>query len=591
VAVEVFKEGARINTTYNPAVPSSLNSGIDPSQPFHPRLHPNFPDQGPLTLWTVNGTLPPKLLQVRYGEPVLFRDHNRLPPDRTQNGGFGRNETTTHEHNGHHGAENDGFTGAYFFPGEFYDYHWPIVLAGLDTINTDASDPRAGSPDGSGGIMKVPGDWHETMSSHWFHDHRFGFTSQNVYKGMIAMFNIYSALDRGNEEINDGVNLRLPSGTANDFGNLDYDINLLVEDKALSPEGQLFFDIFDFDGFLGDLMTANFVYKPFFEVERRKYRFRILNGSPSRFVQLQLSDNSPMIQIGNDGNLMPAPVPLNRLDFQGTAERYDVVIDFSRYRVGDKVWLVNVSEHEDGKRPKRTVPLDEALAGKSEDPCVGKFLEFRIVRDPAKPDISQVPEVMIPNPDLSNIPVSRERTFEFGDGADQDTDDPVTSALRGRPWGIKTDNQGPMLEADFGRISAAPKFGTREIWTIRNGGGGWDHPIHIHFEEGIILARDGSASNVPPWERGRKDIYRLHPSGSVTVSIQFRDWGGMFMEHCHNTVHEDNAMLLRWEIDDGGTPFLRPLPTPIPTPQGVTFRSPDDIFPTAFEAGAKQSSD
>ena len=39
--------------------------------------------------------------------------------------------------------------------------------------------------------------------------------------------------------------------------------------------------------------------------------------------------------------------------------------------------------------------------------------------------------------------------------------------------------------------------------------------------------------------------------------MQFRDWGGMFMEHCHNTVHEDNAMLLRWEINDGGEPFLR----------------------------------
>jgi manganese oxidase len=35
------------------------------------------------------------------------------------------------------------------------------------------------------------------------------------------------------------------------------------------------------------------------------------------------------------------------------------------------------------------------------------------------------------------------------------------------------------------------------------------------------------------------------------------------MEHCHNTVHEDNAMLVRWEIDNGGAPFLRPLPTPI----------------------------
>jgi hypothetical protein len=68
----------------------------------------------------------------------------------------------------------------------------------------------------------------------------------------------------------------------------------------------------------------------------------------------------------------------------------------------------------------------------------------------------------------------------------------------------------------------------------------------------------------------------------VKITLQFRDFGGMFMEHCHNTMHEDNAMLLRWEIDGAGTPFLNPLPTPIPTPQGVTFMAPDDILPTAF---------
>jgi hypothetical protein len=64
--------------------------------------------------------------------------------------------------------------------------------------------------------------------------------------------------------------------------------------------------------------------------------------------------------------------------------------------------------------------------------------------------------------------------------------------------------------------------------------------------------------------------------------MQFRDWGGMFMEHCHNTVHEDNAMLIRWEIDNGGAPFLRPLPTPLPRPTGVTFAAPTEIEPTAF---------
>jgi len=580
IAIQASAEGAKLNTVYNPGVPASLNSGIDPTQSFHPRFHPNLPDQGPLALWTYNGTLPPKLMQVRYGEPVLFRLRNKLPFDIRQNGGFGIHTISTHEHNGHHGAENDGFTGAFFFPGQFYDYHYPIVLAGWRTINTAATDPRAGSPNGSGGITKVAGDWHETMSTHWFHDHMFSFTSQNVYKGIAGMFNIYSALDRGNEAINDGVNLRLPSGTANDFGNLDYDINLMLADKAWDANGQLAFDIFDTeDGFVADVMTVNLVYRPFFEVERRKYRFRILNGAVSRFFKISLSDASPMIQIANDGNLLPTPVVITQTDQLGIAERYDVVIDFSRYSIGQKVSMVNLLAHEDGRLPSSTLSLSQALSGSSSDPCVGPFLEFRIVRDPAQPDVSQVPSVLIPNPDLSAIPVTRTRNFVFGDSADQTTNDPVTS-FRG-PWGIGTDG-GDKLNADFGRISAAPKFGTREIWTLQNDGGGWDHPIHIHFEEGQILKRNGSASSVPAWEKGRKDVYRLRPDGSVTLTMQFRDWGGMFMEHCHNTVHEDNAMLLRWEIDDNGSPFLRPLPTPIPKPQGVTFEPPTQILRTAF---------
>jgi FtsP/CotA-like multicopper oxidase with cupredoxin domain len=580
IAVTATQEGAKTNTVYNPQVASQFNSGINPATPIPLKFHPGLPTQALNSVWTFNGTIPPKLVIGRYAEPILFRHTNKLPFDVRQNNGFGRHTISTHEHNGHHGAENDGFTGAFFFPGQFYDYHWPIVLAGFRTINTAATDPRAATPDDSGGTIKIPGDWRETMSTHWFHDHMFSFTSQNVYKGNAAMFNIYSALDRGNEAINDGVNLRLPSGTQKSFGNLEYDVNLMVAEKAWDAQGQLAMDIFEFDGFIGDRMTVNLTYKPFFEVERRKYRFRILNASVSRFFKIALSDSSTMIQIANDGNLLPAPVPLTQLDEQGIAERYDIVIDFSRYSIGQKVWMVNLAEHQDGKMPSDDLTVAEALSGNSQDPCVGKFLEFRIVRNPATPDVSQVPAVMIPNPDLSAIPVARQRTFEFGRGAGQDTNDPVSTFFG--PWGIKTDD-GDMLAADFGRVSAAPRFGTREIWTLKNGGGGWDHPIHIHFEEGQILARNGSINNVPAAERGRKDVYRLRPGGSVTITMQFRDWGGMFMEHCHNTVHEDNAMLLRWEIDDNGAPFLRPLPTPIPSPQGVTFRAPDDILPTALK--------
>src|SRR5258705_2758693 len=152
VAYEVSQACAQANIAYTPGVSSALNSGINAAASMPLVFHPSLPVQDPNSVWTFNGTIPPKLVQARYGEAILFRHHNALPVDVTQNGGFGRHTISTHEHNGHHGAENDGFSGAFFFPGQFYDYHWPIVLAGRDTINVDARDRRAGSPDGSGGI-------------------------------------------------------------------------------------------------------------------------------------------------------------------------------------------------------------------------------------------------------------------------------------------------------------------------------------------------------------------------------------------------------------------------------------------------------
>ena len=589
VAVEVTQAPATTNMTYHPGVPSSLNSGINETDALPLRFHRDLPVQNPESVWTFNGTIPPKLLLTRYAEPVLFRHHNGLPPDVSVNGGFGRHTISTHEHNGHHGAENDGFTGAFFYPNQFYDYHWPIVLAGhysYDQVQPD--DFKACTPTDDGRIAPIPGNWRETMSTHWFHDHMFSFTSQNVYKGNAAMMNIYSGLDRGAEDVIDGVNLRLPSGqaskTGKSWGNLDYDVNLMIADKAFDADGQLVFDIFNEDGFLGDVMTVNLAYRPYFEVEQRKYRFRILNASVARFFKIALANASggaeQMIQIANDGNLLPKPVKLTALDEQGIAERYDIVIDFSKYKMGDKLYLVNLCEHDDGRGPKQDLRLGDAFAGGSNDPCVGKFLEFRVMDKPAAEDLSQVLDVLIPNPVLPNA--VRERTFTFGRGGINTTFGAPSSyeKLLG-PWAIKTDG-GDRVTADWGRISAAPRYGTCEIWHLVNDGGGWDHPIHIHFEEGQILARNGSPSQVPLWERGRKDVYRLRPGGTVTLAMQFRDWGGMFMEHCHNTTHEDNAMLLRWELDDKGDPFLGPLPTPIPTPQGVGFDSQSDILLNAF---------
>jgi hypothetical protein len=129
VSVEATQLPARINTRYNPGVDSILNSGIDPGASIPLQFHPGLPIQNPNSVWTFNGTIPPKLVMARYGEPLLFRHYNGLPPDVTQNGGFGRHTISTHEHNGHHGGEQA--SPGLLLSSQFYDYHWPIVLAGL----------------------------------------------------------------------------------------------------------------------------------------------------------------------------------------------------------------------------------------------------------------------------------------------------------------------------------------------------------------------------------------------------------------------------------------------------------------------------
>jgi len=138
-------------------------------------------------------------------------------------------------------------------------------------------------------------------------------------------------------------------------------------------------------------------------------------------------------------------------------------------------------------------------------------------------------------------------------------------------WGVKTDG-GDMLAADIHRTSASPKLGDLEIWHIQNGGGGWSHNVHIHFEEGRILTRDNETP--PDWEKwSRKDVYRvgrMDDSGSeVTLAIRFREFGGSFMEHCHNTQHEDHAMLVRWDVENPGQ--LKPFLTPEPQWNGCTY--------------------
>ncbi len=557
------------------------------------KFHPDMPVQDPQALWTFDGTLPPKLLMARYGEPLIMRHYNALPIDVAANRGFGVHTISTHEHNGHNPAESDGYANAFFFPGQYYDYRWPMTIAGSDTINTAANDDRAGSPDGKGGINRLPGDWRETMSTHWFHDHMLDFTAQNVYKGNAAMMNYYSALDRGNESLDDGVNLRLPSGDKLDWGNRDYDVNLLLAEKAWDNEGQLWFNPFNIKGFIGDVMTVNWLYDPYFEVRARRYRFRILNGSVSRYFKVALINEAgervPFHMVANDGNIMEHTVYFENgeLPTQGIAERYDIIVDFSSFSEGDKLYFVNLLQHKDGQSTDKPIPLEDIVDGTyapqtvdddndgiadrwiNGDPVVGKFLEFRVKKnkkedksmDPADYVAGKKSMIPIRRPTEAELANALHRSFEF---ERQPTDD--------KPWVIETDG-GKGVGMDPRRLSAAPEknSGGLEVWRLINSGT-WSHPIHIHFEEGIILRRNGVEP--PEWEKwARKDVYRLGPqpdSGSIVeVALRFREFAGTYMEHCHNTQHEDHAMLLRWDIENPGQVKL--LPTPIPSWDGVTY--------------------
>ncbi|KII29612.1 multicopper oxidase [Pseudomonas fluorescens] len=644
-----------------------------------PRFHPNMPVQNHNSVWTFDGTLPPKLLMVRYGQPVLMRHYNGLPIDPSANMGFGLHTISTHEHNGHAPAESDGYANAFFFPGQYYDYRWPIQLAGYDSINTDAHDPRAAFPCSPGetlwtndvnpsrktcenGTIKIRGDWRETMSTHWFHDHMLDFTAQNVYKGNAAMMNYYSALDRGNESVNDGVNLRFPSGSALPWGNRDYDVNLVFADKAWDANGQLWFNPFNTDGFLGDQVLVNWQWKPTLDVRARSYRFRMLNGSVSRYFKLALVREIkgtggefqgpkgsgvsyarvPFHMIGNDGNIMEHSVPFDGtmdldadgdkqnhnaiLPTQGIAERFDIIVNFAKNGIkpGDKIFFVNLLVHDDGKGPKEPVSLADALSENYKavikqtskgpmwdrgDPAIGKVLQLNVkpytgqdlamdpaAYEPAKPGKAEG-LVMIPlkihrdnAADKALLAQARHRTFIFGrsDGTDE------------APWTVKTDG-GFGFHMDPRRLNASTQlksgptdagaagFGTLEVWNIKAGGTGWSHPVHVHFEEGIILSRGGKAP--PEWEKwARKDVYRIGSEkdglDSVEMAINFREFAGTYMEHCHNTQHEDNSMLLRWDIEKPGQFQL--MPTPLPSWDGVryvnsaalpTFRTGDGFGP------------
>jgi FtsP/CotA-like multicopper oxidase with cupredoxin domain len=147
-------------------------------------------------------------------------------------------------------------------------------------------------------------------------------------------------------------------------------------------------------------------------------------------------------------------------------------------------------------------------------------------------DPSRVPTSLRPLRQLPSLTGLTVRRFRFNRSNGQ--------------WAIN----GQFVNVLQARVEVAKE--STEIWELENADDGWSHPVHIHFEEGRILSRltRGVNTPVPARESGRKDTYVLPPGPNslVRILIRFRDFRGKYVMHCHNLIHEDHSMMLRFDI-------------------------------------------
>ncbi len=470
--------------------------------------------------WSFNGQVPGETYYAYYGEPIFLRRENWLPEVGEGNVPFALPSTTIHLHNAHTASESDGIPMDFFNPGEFWDHHYANFPAGFDK--------------------------REIMSTLWYHDHRLDFTAPNVYAGLTGFYLLFDKRDSNDETDPDPKAFRLPSG--------EFDVPLILHDIQFDEFGQVVWDFFNpgpvhgaefpdsgnsqgtaneygpapqahtTNGMIGDRFTVNRIIQPYFEVQRRKYRFRILNGGPSRlytiFLHIVPADGEPyddnFIVISTDGNLLKRPLAKESISVW-VAQRHDVVVDFSRYSADDKIYLVNRLEmRADGAGPSGRMLEDG-----------DGLIEFRLLPDEVL-DPSRIPERMRKLPKIDMSEVRRERLFVF----DYDN-------------GLWTIN-GRLMDPN--RVDAAIEQGSAEIWTLRNAGNAWAHPVHTHFEEFRILEVNGKPVAGGDVLKSRKDVVTLGPGDEIKFFGRWRDFLGKHVMHCHNVVHEDHAMMIRWDI-------------------------------------------
>ena len=495
-------------------------------------LHTFHSDYSPTYIWGFNGQYPAPTCLNKYGKSTIVRFRNSLPTTTTT---FGRNEITIHLHNGHHGSESDGFAGDFFGTGFWKDNLYPVIYAGLDAF---------------GGI----GDPREAQRSQWFHDHRAEFTLNSNVLGLNGMFFIYDEKDPGHEHPSAG-SLQLPGY----YGITDFPVILV--DHRFCPTSGGRTEMVNAAG--GDKFIVNGKIQPKLTVRRRKYRFRFLNTGPTQTYDITLikPDGSvgTMVVVATDGNLLRNPIPVDAGANAGNsnsttapivpggirvsvAERYDVIIDFAAFPAGSKLYL----------KENRTM----VVGNPSPDPLppglnIGNvLLQFNVVnREPwFPPDTPPIPSVLTDYPD--ETAVDREWEWQF---VRDPACPPGTTPVPPRLFRVRRPFDGPLgCVFDAEHPAHCITKGTTERWHINNnvGGSAWTHPVHIHFEEFFTERRliNGVDVPVPPLMSGRKDVTRVEAGEGSVIRMQFRDYVGRYLIHCHNMAHEDAFMMVRWDI-------------------------------------------
>jgi len=343
----------------------------------------------------------------------------------------------------------------------------------------------------------------------WYHDHAIFETSNNVYHGMAGLY-LHSDVFEDS--------LGLPSGR--------FDIPLVIQDRAFNADGSLFFahkeDQPARQGAFGDVICVNGRANPFLTVERRKYRFRLLNGSNARIYNFRLSSGDGFFVIGSEHGFLPKEAETDHV-FMSTGERYSIVIDFSKYRAGTRVLLTNDIAPD---------PYGDPVDGEK----VRNIMAFDVVeatgRDDSRVEVTTHPGVM---DHFDPARAVTTRTWEFN-----------------RQDGFWTVNG---LTFDENRVDAHPRANTTEIWHVINSGGGWLHPAHPHLVKARLI--DRKPGGVRPWETGLKDMASLGANEEAKMVIFFDAPNNFTSEHsralypfhCHNVDHEDHDMMTHWRLE------------------------------------------